>query len=161
MQTRLLGAQLDSIFTTSFKHTSKVLFQVEFTNSNALETIEKLNLLKYNVENKINTGKHVGSPIYVEDVLLALNTLTQIVDHYKKITNLPSIAENTKIYKMAEFIKSSEQVDVKVIAKEVVNELLSPAKEFKKMTRKEKIKEGADLKSQERKLDLLKKQGKA
>jgi hypothetical protein len=159
MQTKLLGAQMDSIFTTSFKHTSNVLYRVEFTNSNALETIEKLNILKYNIENKITTGKHVGAPIYIEDVLLALNTLTHIVSHYKKITNLPSIAENTKIYKMTDYIKLSEQVDVKVIAKEVVNEVLNPAKEVKKLTKKEKIKEGADLKSQERKLELLKKQG--
>ena len=78
--------QLDMIFTTSFKNTSRMLYRVKFTNSNVMNIIENLNTLKYNIVNKISTGKHVGAPLYPEDVDLTLNTLETIVDYYKKIT---------------------------------------------------------------------------
>lgn len=151
--------QFDMIFTTSFKHTSSVLYRIEFSNSNVLEIIEKLNTLKYKVENKINTGKHVGAPIYPGDVELALNTLEKIGDHYKRITGVTTLPESIKTYKMIEYIRDSERIDAKTLAKEVVAEVLNPKKEVKNLTKKEKIKEGADLKSQERKIELLRRQG--
>lgn len=147
------------IFTTSFKYTSDKRYRVKFTNSNVLEILEKLNTLKYNVTNNIITGKHVGSPLDTSDVQLALNTLEQIVEHYKKITGLVTLSVNTKTYKMISYIRDSERVDVKTLAKQVVVEVLNPETEIKNLTKKERIKEGAVLQSQERKLKLLRKQG--
>lgn len=156
-----LTHQFDMIFTTSFKYTGKVLYEVEFSNSNVLEVIEKLNVLKYRVENNISTRKHVGAQIDTNDVQLALNTLEKISDHYMKITGLTELSVNTKTYKMISYIRESERLNVKAVAKQVLDEVLSPEKKDKKLTRQEIIKVGAEQKTLERKLELLKKQGKS
>ena len=54
---------LDSTFTTSFRHTSSVLYSVTFETSNVTETYSKLIELEKNYTNGINTGKHVGLPL--------------------------------------------------------------------------------------------------
>jgi hypothetical protein len=156
-----LTHQFDMIFTTSFKHTGKVLYEVEFSNSNVLEIIEKLNELKYRVENNISTGKHVGAQIDTNDVQLALNTLEKIIEHYMKITGLTELSVNTKTYKMISYVRDSERLNVKTVAKEVLDEVLGPEKKDKKLTREEMIKAGAEQKTLERRLDLLKKLGKS
>lgn len=156
-----LTHQFDMIFTTSFKHTGKVLYEVEFSNSNVLEIIEKLNELKYRVENNFSTGKHVGAQIDTTDVQLALNTLEKISEHYMKITGLTELSVNTKTYKMISYVRESERLNVKAVAKEVLDEVLSPEKKDKKLTREEIIKVGAEQKTLERTLGLLKKQGKS
>lgn len=156
-----LTHQFDMIFTTSFKHTGKVLYEVEFSNSNVLEIIEKLNELKYRVENNMSTGRHVGAQIDTTDVQLALNTLEKITEHYMKITGLTELSVNTKTYKMISYVRESERLNVKTVAKEVLDEVLGPEKKDKKLTRQEIIKVGAEQKALERKIGLLKKHGKS
>ncbi|CAM3726116.1 hypothetical protein FLCH110379_20915 [Flavobacterium chungbukense] len=155
-----LTHQFDMIFTTSFKHTSSVLYLVEFENSNVVETVEKLKILRDKVANKISTGKHVGAPIYTADVELALNTLKEIIDYYKTITGVTELSEGIKIYTMINHVRSNERTDVKTLAKEVIAEVLKPEMELTNLSKKEKIKLGAEIKSQERKMESLKRQEK-
>jgi hypothetical protein len=150
-------AQFELCFSTSFKFTSSTLYSVTFSNSNVLETIEKLQTLRHNVENEISTGKHVGAPINTGDVDIVLSTLERIVEHYKTINNIQSLPKRLKLYVMFPEIQTSEAIDLKEIAKEVVKEVLSPVQP-EKLTKKQKIEQGAAVKSAERKLSMLKKQ---
>ncbi len=151
---------LDSTFATSFKHTSRVLYGIDFENSNVLKIVDKLNELNHNVINNINTGKHVGAPITTDDVIIVLNTLQSIINHYKAMNNIDAIPSKTKLHDMVKDIRANETVNVKGLAKEVVQEVFQPVKSDKKLTKKEKFKEEVNKKSDERMLGMMKKRAK-
>lgn len=113
MDKRKLIYILDSNFTTSFKHTARVLYDLKFENSNVLNTLDKLQQLRKNVENNISTGKHVGYQININDVDIVQQTLAELVNLYKNILNLNEIPSNLKLYDLLgtlrENIEKSEQ----------------------------------------------------
>ena len=119
---------LDSTFTTSFKHTSAVLYDVAFKDSNISSTLESLNKLETNLRAGVNTGKHVGYPITVDDVLIVKDTLNAILIRYKERFGLTAIPSNSKIYTIMDKLKQDTQ-SAKEIAKEVLEETYKPLKE--------------------------------
>ena len=151
--------QLEMMFGSSFKNTSRVRYDIDFDNSRVVDIIDKLNLLDYKVKHNINTGKY-APPIDNSDVQIVLNSLEAIVVHFKEINKIQTISPRIKLYDMINMIRMNEQPSPKVIAKEVLTEVLSPSKEGKKLTRKQIIEKEAAQKSNERRLDLLKRQAK-
>lgn len=113
MDIKYLIYTLENNFTKSFEYTASVRFDVVFENSNVLIILEKLQHLHYNVYNNINTGKHVGYQININDVEIVQQTLAGLVNHYKNILNLNEIPLNLKLYNLLgtlrEKIKESEQ----------------------------------------------------
>ena len=151
---------LDSCFSTSFKHTASVKYSVTFETSNVLHTVEKLKQLEHHVKNNISTDKHVGANITVDDVVLAINTLKALIINYELINGINIIPSKLKLHEMCKTLREHELPNAKKLAKEVITEILMPAQTTKKLTKKEKIKELAVLKSAERKMKLIKKLGK-
>lgn len=152
---------LDSVFTTSFKHTARELYSVPFETSNVNKTVERLKELEYNFTNGINTGKHVGAQITIDDITLVSKTLYSLTLQYELMNEIQSIPSRLKLHEMTKELRDNlEKLTVKDLAKEVVSEILQPIKPEKKLTKKQELKELADKKSLERKMEKIKKLGK-
>lgn len=152
---------LDSVFCTSFKHTSRVLYSVSFETSNVNKTVERLRELEYNFTNGINTGKHVGAQITIEDITLASKTLYSLILQYELMNEIQSIPSRLKLHEMSKELREYEKsITVKDLAKEVVSEILKPIKSEKKLTKKQELDELAAKKSLDRKMEKIKKLGK-
>jgi hypothetical protein len=152
---------LDSVFTTSVKHTSRVLYSVDFNTSNVLQTFEKLKELEHNFLSGINTGKHVGAQITHDDIVLAKETLNSLILKYELMNEIHAIPSRLKLHEMTKELRDYEaKLNIKGLAKEVVSEILQPAKTDKKLSKKQQLEELANKKSQERKIEMLKKLGK-
>jgi hypothetical protein len=152
---------IDSVFTTSFKHTARELYSVPFETSNVNKTVERLKELEYNFTNGINTGKHVGAQITIDDITLVSKTLYSLTLQYELMNEIQSIPSRLKLHEMTKELRNNlEKLTVKDLAKEVVSEILQPNKPEKKLTKKQELKELADKKSLERKMEKIKKLGK-
>lgn len=152
---------LDSVFTTSFKHASRVLYSVPFETSNVNKTVEKLKELEYNFTNGINTNKHVGTQITIDDITLVSKTLYALIIQYELMNEIQSIPSRLKLHEMNKELRDYEKsITVKDLAKEVVFEILQPVKSQKKLTKKQELEELAEKKSLERKMEKIKKLGK-
>ena len=152
---------LDSVFTTSFKHTARELYSVPFETSNVNKTVERLKELEYNFTNGINTSKHVGTQITVDDITLVSKTLYALIIQYEMMNEIQSIPSRLKLHEMTKELRdNSEKVTVKDLAKEVVSEILQPIKSEKKLTKKQELDELAAKKSLDRKMEKIKKLGK-
>ena len=149
---------LDSVFTTSFKHTARMLYSVPFETSNVIKTVEKVDELEYNFINGISTGKHVGLQITIDDITLVKQSLKAIILYYQLSNDISSIPSRLKLREMIkEILDNVDKVNVKDLAKEVVTEILKPAKTEKKLTKKELLLEEASKKSLERQMEMIKK----
>ena len=149
---------LDSVFTTSFKHTARVLYSVQFETSNVNKTVERLKELEYNFSNGINTGKHVGAQITNDDITLVSKTLYSLILQYELMNEIQSIPSRLKLHEMTKELREYEKsITVKDLAKEVVSEILQPVKPEKKLTKKERLSEEVTKKSLERQMEMIKK----
>jgi hypothetical protein len=149
---------LDSVFTTSFKHTARVLYSVSFETSNVIKTVERVNELEYNFTKGVSTGKHVGLQITIDDITLVKENLKAIILYYQLSNGISTIPSRLKLHEMIKEIRDNgDKVTVKDLAKEVVTEILKPAKTEKKLTKKEQLSEEATKKSLERQMEMIKK----
>ena len=152
---------LDSVFTTSFKHTARELYSVPFETSNVNKTVERLKELEYNFTNGIITSKHVGAQITIDDITLVSKTLYALIIQYELMNEIQSIPSRLKLHEMTKELRDYEKsITVKDLAKEVVSEILQPVKSQKKLTKKQELEELAEKKSLERKMEKIKKLGK-
>lgn len=151
---------LDSVFSTSFKHTAHILYSVPFETSNVITTIERVKELEYNVINNISTGKHVGAQITIEDVVLVKESLNSLKLHYEMMHNINSIPSKLKLHEMIKELRENEKPNINAVAKEVVTEILKPSTTDKKLTKRQQLLESASKKSEERKIEIIKKLGK-
>lgn len=151
----------ESLFSTSFKHTSRILYNVTFDTSNVVITSKKLLELQRNFTSGVNTGKHVGLHITLDDITTVEQSLYSLMNEYKLFYGIQVIPSKLKLYDMIReirgFVEKNENVD---IAKDVLDRILTPEKSGKKLNKKELIKEQASIKSNERQIEMLKKQGK-
>lgn len=152
---------LDSIFTTSFKHIARELYSVSFETSNVIKTVERLKELENNFTKGINTGKHVGAQITIDDITLARQTLYSLIIQYEFMNEIQTIPSRIKLHEMTKELREYEKcINVKDLAKEVVSEILMPIKPEKKLTKKQELDELAAKKSFERQIEKIKKLGK-
>jgi hypothetical protein len=152
---------LDSVFTTSFKHTSRELYAVSFETSNVIKTVEKVKELEYNFTKGINTGNHVGAKITYDDIVLVSQSLNSLILKYELMNEINALPSRLKLHEMTKELRDNEGTsNVKSLAKEVVSEILQPAKTVKKLTKKQQLEELATKKSIERQIDMIKKLGK-
>ena len=157
MTTIYLINLLDSVFTTSFKHTSSVLYSVAFETSNVAKTAEKLKELEYNFTNNISTGKHVGLQITLDDITIVKQSLYTLILAYELMHEIHAVPSRLKLHEMfRELRENGEKKDVEEMAKEVLNKILIPEKSDKKLSKKEKMQELASKKSAERQIEMIK-----
>jgi len=151
---------LDSVFTTSFKHTANILYSVSFETSNVNKTVDKIKELEINFTDNISTGKHVGAQITLDDIILVKESLNALILHYQLMLNIHSTPSRLKLHEMLKEIRENEKPDIKSVAKDVVTEILKPATTGKKLTKKQQLAEDVRKKSEERKFEIIKKLGK-
>ncbi len=152
---------LDSTFTTSFRHTSSVLYSVTFETSNLTETYNKLIELEKNYTNGINTGKHVGLLITLSDITNVKHSFNSLVQAYLELHGINAVPSRLKLNDMLKELRvNEEKKDVINMSEKVVKNILAPNPPERKLTYKQKIKEAALKKSEERKLEMIKKLGK-
>lgn len=153
MRIGLLIAEFESTYSTSFQHTARVKYGVDFDTSNVDSLGAKLAELKRKVEAKEGKNVHVGFEISLDHVEYVISLLNQILDRYKEAFHvLPS---NRKIYTVNQKLRDAEAPNTKEIAKEVIGEIIKPNIP-KKLSRAERIKQEAEALSAKRALDLLK-----
>lgn len=152
METGLLIAALEMSYTTSFKHTARVKYNVDFTNSNINDIIVKLHQLKDNMLSDEINNVHVGYEIIIQDVEHILNIITALLNRYKELFKN---VQPKKLYTLFSHLKDADKQTPKQIAKDVLKDILTP--EQKKLTHKEQLQVKAEAKSKQRLIDIIKK----
>lgn len=148
----------ESVFTTSFKHTSSMLYSVTFETSNVAVTQSKLIELEHNFKNGINTGKHVGLQITLDDITIVKQSLYTLILSYELMHEIHAVPSKLKLHEMfKELRENGAKKDVEEMAKEVLNKILIPEKSEKKPSKKEQMQELANKKSAERQIEMIKK----
>ena len=129
MRIGLIIADFEIHYCTSFIHTARVKYGVDFNTSN----VDTLGLKLTELKEKIHTNQfndvHVGFEITMEHVLHVEHLLNEILSRYKEVFNyLPS---NRKIYTINQKLRESELPPTKELAQEVLNAILTPDKPAK------------------------------
>lgn len=135
MRIGIIIAEFESSFSSSFKHTARVQFDVDFDSSNIQNILEKFNLLK----KKIGTGQakkiQVGWDMDVNHVHMLETLMNQILDKYEEIFNYRPI--NQKIYSVNNKLRESEIPNPKDFTLDAIKDLLAPIDKGK-ISKKEK-----------------------
>ena len=155
MRIGLIIADFEMSFTTSFKHTSRVKYGVDFTNSNIGSIVEKIIELKQRLHDGKFFSVHVGYDFTLQDVQHVQNLLNDIELKYTSFTGRVT-PTNKKIYTIIQQLKSEEIKTPNEIAKDVLKEILiQPAPAV--LPLKERLKADAQQKSLERAMKIIKK----
>lgn len=125
MRVTTLIAEFNSIFSTSFRHTAKVKYNIEFKNSNIVTILKNLKRLIETMESGISNEVHVGYDFTLEDVHYVLNLLNKLIEHYKE--SFGGIPNNLKSYTAFEKLRSFHSPNPRKIAADVLNNILSPS----------------------------------
>jgi hypothetical protein len=158
MKLSLIIADFESSYSTSFQHTARKKYGVDFASSNVDTLVTQLSILRQKVERNEALEVHVGLEITLEHVEHVQSLLNQILDRYK--SEFGSLPINRKIYTINQKLREVETPAPKELAKQVLNEILSPSPE-EKQSKKERIQSDADALSKQRALKVLKKNQKS
>ena len=154
MRIGLIIADFEMSFTTSFQHTARVKYGVDFNSSNADALGLKLNDLKGKFELNEHNDVHVGLEITLEHIMHVQNLLNQIQEKYREVFRV--LPPNMKIYTITQKLKESEAPTPKELAKEVLTEVFNPEKPAK-LTKIEQKKADAEALSAKRALAIIRK----
>lgn len=154
MKIGLIIADFESSYSTSFQHTARVKYGVDFNTSNVDTLGVKLGELKEKVLANQCNDVHVGLEITVDYVTHVQYLLNQILERYKEVFHV--LPTNRKIYTINQKLREAETPLPKDIAKQVLGEILTPDTPAKP-TKKQRIKADAEAVSKRRALDLIKK----
>jgi len=154
MRIGLIIADFEQSYTSSFQHTARVKYGVDFNSSNVDKM--KLNLFELNkrLVNNQAAPVHVGYEITLADVQHVENLFNQIIDRYS--ADFSDRRPNRKIYDIIQKLREANTPTAKDLAKEVVTAVLTPEQPAK-LTKKQKINAEAEKLSKQRILDTIKK----
>jgi hypothetical protein len=154
MRIGLVIADFEMSYSTSFQHTARIKYGVDFNTSNVNTLGTNLEELRRRME--FNEGKdvHVGFDFNLEHVQKVQRLLHLILDRYKQ--EFGALPTNRKIYTITQKLRDAEVPDPKEMAKQVLREILSPAA-HKKPTKEQQLKDDAEALSKRRALDSIKK----
>ena len=127
-----LVADFEMSYTTSFRHTAKIKYGVEFTNSDLPDIILHLKKLKKCIEiNPSNTKVHVGYDFGLNDVEHILEILSNIITEYSTKYSIDS-PPSKKIYSLIEHIRKKNAKSPSDLAREVISGMISTPSNHKK-----------------------------
>lgn len=141
-------------YTTSFLHTARVKYGIEFDSSDINALAVKFKELRTKIELKQHNNVHVGFEITMEHVVHVENLLVQILKKYKEYFHV--IPLKMKIYDIIQKIRIAEEPSAKELAKEALIEVLNPEK-GEKLTKAEKKEADAKRVSKQRALGIIRK----
>lgn len=154
MKIGLIIADFESSYSTSFQHTARVKYDVDFNTSNVDTLGLKLEELKEKLVKNEFKDIHVGLEITLEHITHIQYLLDQILQRYKNVFYI--LPTNRKIYTINQKLREAETPSPKDIAKEALTEILTPDKPTKQ-TKAQRIKAEAQTLSKKRALDAIKK----
>jgi len=154
MRIGLIIADFDSHFTTSFKHTARVKYNVDFTNSNVGNITENLKTLHHNMQTGNVNAVHVGYDFSLQDVEHIQQLLHTIIRSYTEYFYAPP-PPGKKIYDLMRQVREAATPTPEQTAKQIVKDIITPPTNDKKQSKKEKTEEAAKVLSKERALKLL------
>jgi|LauGreDrversion4_2_1035121.scaffolds.fasta_scaffold15731_7 hypothetical protein len=127
-----LVADFEMSYTTSFRHTAKIKYGVEFTNSDLPDIILHLKKLKKCIEtNTYNNKVHVGYDFGLNDVEHILEILSNIITEYSTKYSIDS-PPSKKIYSLIEHIRKKNAKSPSDLAREVISGMISTPSNHKK-----------------------------
>jgi hypothetical protein len=85
MKVTTLIAEFESRFSTSFKHTARVKYNVDFENSSVFTSLENLKKLIETIESGVSNQVHVGYDFTLDDAKYVTNMLSKLIEHYKQV----------------------------------------------------------------------------
>jgi len=153
MKIGLIIADFESSYSTSFQHTARVRYDVDFNTSNVDTLGLKLEELKEKLVKNECKDVHVGLEITLEHVTHIQHLLQQILERYKQVFDVLPV--NRKIYTINQKLRDAELPSPTEMAKQVLEEILNPATPAKQ-SKAQKIKKDAKALSQKRALNLIK-----
>jgi hypothetical protein len=153
MRIGLIISDFESSYATSFQHTARVKYEVDFDTSNVDSLGDKLKELRYKVENKLHRDVHVGFEITIDHVEHVQDLLQKILKRYIEVFG--RLPVNKKIYTINQKLREAETPSNSEIAKQVLVEILNP--KTQNLSKAEKLKLDAEAKSKERALKTVKK----
>jgi hypothetical protein len=156
MRTGLIIANFELHYTTSFQHTARRKYNVDFDSSDVDSIVENLNELRNKIENNICNDVHVGFEITLEHVIQTQDLIEKIISRYCELFG--RLPVNKKIYTINDKLRQAELPTPKEMAKEIVSEILNPKVE--NLSKAEKLKIDAEARSKERALKLIQRNSK-
>ncbi len=154
MRTGLIIAEFETYYCTSFQHTARVKYDVDFNTSNVDALGLKLAELREKIQSNRHKNVHVGFQITIDHVIHVENLLNQILERYKEIFSV--FPSNRKIYTINQKLREADAPSPKDVAKDVLREILNPDVK-PKQSKSERIKADAEAVSKKRALNLIRK----
>lgn len=153
MKIGLIIADFESSYSTSFQHTARVKYDVDFNTSNVDTLGLKLEELKERLVKNECKDVHVGLEITLDHVTHIQYLLNQILERYKQVFHVLPV--NRKIYTINQKLRDSELPSPTEMAKQVLGEILNPAAPAKQ-SKAQRIKKDAKALSTKRALNMIK-----
>ena len=123
METMHLISAMEN-FSMSFRHTSRVKYDVDFDNDSVQEIFEKMNLLA----TKLKTGDfnevQVEHDFELDDVAHLIFILSELMKRYSEIFG--NVPRSTKLHQLVRHLREKENSSPKKLVDEVLRELLQP-----------------------------------
>ncbi len=137
MRIGLIITAFESEFASSFTHTARVKFGVEFESSNVESILKNLKILKIKINSGMETDVKVGWQMYLDHVIKFERLLNDILNKYEEIFYVRPL--DKKVFTINAKLRETEQQNPKDIAMEVLQAVFTPP-EKKKISREEQIK---------------------
>jgi hypothetical protein len=137
MRIGLIITEFESGFASSFKHTARVKYGVDFDSSIVESILNNLELLKNKISSSLEPDTKVGWKMNLDHVLMLERLLYEIINKYEELFYIKPL--DKKIYTINAKLREAEQPAPKDFAREVIQAVFSPP-ESKKMSRAEQIK---------------------
>ena len=124
MRIGLIIADFESSYSTSFQHTARVKYDVDFNTSNVDTLGTKLAELREKIRLNQHKNVHVGFQITLDHVIHVERLLNQILERYKEVYYvLPS---NRKIYTINQKLREAESLSPEDLVKKALVAMLNP-----------------------------------
>lgn len=156
MRVGLIIADFESCYSTSFHHTARVKYNVDFDTSIVESIKTKINELKVKFEKNQHNNRHVGFELTLEHILHVELRLNQLIEKYIEVFQI--LPPHIKIYEVTRQLRETDSPTPKEFAKEVLVEIINPVTP-EKLTKSEKLRLDVEEASKKRALTTLKKNG--
>jgi hypothetical protein len=134
MRIGLIIAEFESSFGSSFQHTARVQFDVDFESSKIQVIFDNLNLLEQKILLGECNGRMVGWQMSLDHVRMLQHLLNQILCKFEELFHNKPM--NQKIYSVNHKLRETELSSPKEFALDAIKSLFVPVKE-NKLSKKE------------------------
>lgn len=147
MRIGLIIAEFESGFGSSFKHTARVQYDVDFESSTIQDILDNLILLEKRILSGEGKSVKVGWQMSLDHVKMLQSLLKQILDKYEEYFH--ASPENQKIYSVNHKLRETELSSPKDFALDAIKSIFVPVKEDK-LSNKERLRLQAESLSRSR-----------